>query len=99
MAGTFQVAVIVLPRPGFMRLVPTSVDCKYAPLYRHTNQGVDTLLQVYSSRAILSCFLFFTTDSQDSMASLGRGRLNTYGDDRGWEASVGLTLLCPSKPL
>ncbi|KAF8264938.1 hypothetical protein EI94DRAFT_1590773 [Lactarius quietus] len=27
-AGTFQVAVIVLPRPGFMRLVPTSVDCK-----------------------------------------------------------------------
>ncbi len=33
-AGTFQVAVIVLPRPGYMRLVPTTVDCKYAPLYR-----------------------------------------------------------------
>ena len=33
-AGTFQVAVIVLPRPGFMRLVPTTVDCKYASLYR-----------------------------------------------------------------
>ncbi|KAH9045181.1 hypothetical protein EDB85DRAFT_2165813 [Lactarius pseudohatsudake] len=27
-AGTFQVAVIVLPRPGFMRLVPATVDCK-----------------------------------------------------------------------
>jgi len=29
-AGTFQVAVVVLPRPGFMRLVPTTIDCKYA---------------------------------------------------------------------
>ncbi|KAI0306969.1 hypothetical protein B0F90DRAFT_1807692 [Multifurca ochricompacta] len=27
-AGAFQVAVVVLPRPGFMRLVPTTVDCK-----------------------------------------------------------------------
>ena len=30
-AGTFQVAVVVLPRPGFMRLVPTIIDCKCAP--------------------------------------------------------------------
>jgi nucleoporin NUP82 len=30
-AGTSQVAVVVLPRPGFMRLVPTVIDCKYAP--------------------------------------------------------------------
>lgn len=29
-AGTFQVAVVVLPRPGFMRLMPTTIDCKYA---------------------------------------------------------------------
>lgn len=29
-AGAFQVAVIVLPRPGFTRLVPSSVDCKCA---------------------------------------------------------------------
>ncbi|KAI0082558.1 hypothetical protein K474DRAFT_1655355 [Panus rudis PR-1116 ss-1] len=27
-AGAYQVAVIVLPRPGFMKLVPTMVDCK-----------------------------------------------------------------------
>jgi len=27
-AGIFQVAVVVLPRPGFMRLVPTVIDCK-----------------------------------------------------------------------
>lgn len=27
-AGTFEVAVVVLPRSGFTRLVPTSVDCK-----------------------------------------------------------------------
>ncbi|KAH9965726.1 hypothetical protein BC827DRAFT_1179360 [Russula dissimulans] len=26
--GTFQVAVVVLPRPGFMRLVPLTIDCK-----------------------------------------------------------------------
>jgi hypothetical protein len=28
--GAFQVAVIVLPRPGFTRLAPTTIDCKYA---------------------------------------------------------------------
>ncbi|KAI0303864.1 hypothetical protein BC826DRAFT_980012 [Russula brevipes] len=27
-AGAFQVAVVVLPRPGFMRLLPTTIDCK-----------------------------------------------------------------------
>ncbi|KII94618.1 hypothetical protein PLICRDRAFT_47645 [Plicaturopsis crispa FD-325 SS-3] len=27
-AGAFQVAVVVLPRPGFTRLVPSTVDCK-----------------------------------------------------------------------
>jgi nucleoporin NUP82 len=30
-AGTSQVAVVVLPRPGFMRLVPIIIDCKCAP--------------------------------------------------------------------
>lgn len=29
-AGAFQVAVIVLPRPGYSRLVPDRLDCKYA---------------------------------------------------------------------
>jgi len=29
-AGAFQVAVVVLPRPGFTRLVSTTIDCKYA---------------------------------------------------------------------
>lgn len=29
-AGAFQVAVIVLPRPGFARLEPSNLDCKYA---------------------------------------------------------------------
>lgn len=29
-AGAFQVAVVVLPRSGFTRLVPDTVDCKYA---------------------------------------------------------------------
>ena len=33
-AGTFQVAVVVLPRPGFMRLVPTTIDCKFALIHR-----------------------------------------------------------------
>lgn len=28
-AGAFQVAVVVLPRAGFIRLVPDVVDCKY----------------------------------------------------------------------
>lgn len=28
-AGAFQVAVVVLPRPGFTRLVSSTVDCKY----------------------------------------------------------------------
>jgi nucleoporin NUP82 len=34
-AGTFQVAVVVLPRPGFMRLVPTIIDCKCVPFRAH----------------------------------------------------------------
>lgn len=29
-AGAFQVAVVVLPRSGYSRLVPTAIDCKYA---------------------------------------------------------------------
>jgi nucleoporin NUP82 len=29
-AGISQVAVVVLPRPGFMRLVPTVIDCRCA---------------------------------------------------------------------
>ena len=29
-AGTHQVAVIVLPRAGYSRLVPEAIDCKYA---------------------------------------------------------------------
>jgi hypothetical protein len=29
-AGAFQVAVVVLPRAGYNRLVPDSIDCKYA---------------------------------------------------------------------
>ena len=33
-AGTHQVAVIVLPRAGYSRLVPETIDCKYAlPLF------------------------------------------------------------------
>lgn len=28
-AGAFQVAVIVLPRPGYSRLVPELIDCTY----------------------------------------------------------------------
>ena len=27
--GAFQVAVVVLPRPGFSRLVSPKIDCKY----------------------------------------------------------------------
>ena len=27
-AGSHQIAVVVLPRPGYMRLVPTNIDCK-----------------------------------------------------------------------
>jgi hypothetical protein len=33
-AGAFQVAVVVLPRSGFTRLVPDTVDCKYAFHYK-----------------------------------------------------------------
>lgn len=29
-AGTHQVAVVVLPRAGYSRLVPEAIDCKYA---------------------------------------------------------------------
>jgi nucleoporin NUP82 len=33
-AGTHQVAVVVLPRAGYNRLVPEEIDCKYAlPLF------------------------------------------------------------------
>jgi nucleoporin NUP82 len=33
-AGTHQVAVVVLPRAGYSRLVPEVIDCKYAlPLF------------------------------------------------------------------
>jgi len=29
-AGAFEVAVVVLPRAGFMRLLPETIDSKYA---------------------------------------------------------------------
>jgi hypothetical protein len=57
-AGAFQVAVIVLPRSGFTRLVPDTVDCKYAfyhihnPLYLNLNY----IVQISPSRTILPCF-------------------------------------------
>jgi nucleoporin NUP82 len=35
-AGAFQVAVVVLPRSGFTRLVPDTVDCKYGFHYNPT---------------------------------------------------------------
>ena len=45
-AGTFQVAVVVLPRPGFMRLVPTTIDCKYALIPRVSCTFVSKLFSV-----------------------------------------------------
>jgi nucleoporin NUP82 len=40
-AGTSQVAVVVLPRPGFMRLVPIIIDCKSIQVgqYFHASSG------------------------------------------------------------
>ena len=71
-AGTFQVAVVVLPRPGFMRLVPTTIDCKFAPIHpTRAHFLLNSFLQVYSSRAVLSCLLCISTHSQDRMASMG----------------------------
>ena len=32
-AGAFQVAVVVLPRTGFNKLVTATVDCKYVVSY------------------------------------------------------------------
>lgn len=46
-AGSHQVAVVVLPRPGYMRLVPTNIDCKCvfsASVHLHVlKRGTDLL--------------------------------------------------------
>jgi hypothetical protein len=90
-AGTFQVAVVVLPRPGFIRLVPTTIDCKYASIPRVSRPFIyNSLLQVYPSWAVLPCLLCIGPHSQGRMASMGRGRFNTHGNDSRWEASVRL---------
>lgn len=40
-AGAFQVAVVVLPRPGFTRLVPATVDCKCVHPCSVPNKPID----------------------------------------------------------
>jgi nucleoporin NUP82 len=47
-AGTSQVAVVVLPRPGFMRLVPIIIDCKSIQVgqYFHASSGSAPIAKV-----------------------------------------------------
>ncbi|CAL1701451.1 unnamed protein product [Somion occarium] len=47
-AGAFQVAVIVLPRPGFMKLVPQVVDCKSIQIgqYNHASNSAAPIAKV-----------------------------------------------------
>ncbi|KAI5829840.1 hypothetical protein K523DRAFT_352178 [Schizophyllum commune Tattone D] len=47
-AGAFQVAVIVLPRPGFMRLVPNVIDCKSVQIgqYYHGSKSAAPIAKV-----------------------------------------------------
>ncbi|TCD66933.1 hypothetical protein EIP91_000711 [Steccherinum ochraceum] len=41
-AGAFQVAVVVLPRPGFTRLVPSTVDCKSIQVGQYYHAAKDS---------------------------------------------------------
>ncbi|THH33582.1 hypothetical protein EUX98_g536 [Antrodiella citrinella] len=41
-AGAFQVAVVVLPRPGFTRLVPTTIDCKSIQIGQYYHASKDS---------------------------------------------------------
>ncbi|THH13916.1 hypothetical protein EW146_g6350 [Bondarzewia mesenterica] len=47
-AGAFQVAVVVLPRPGFTRLVPTKVDCKSIQVgqYYHASTSAAPIVKI-----------------------------------------------------
>lgn len=82
-AGAFQVAVVVLPRPGFTRLVPATIDCKYALLMLMLESRILRLyVKVYPSRAVLSRFYVCSTYSQSRMASVGRSRFDVDGHDR-----------------
>ncbi|KAH8106097.1 nuclear pore component-domain-containing protein [Cristinia sonorae] len=41
-AGAYQVAVVVLPRPGFTRLVPSTVDCKSIQIGQYYHAAKDS---------------------------------------------------------
>ncbi|KAF9263555.1 hypothetical protein L218DRAFT_901764 [Marasmius fiardii PR-910] len=47
-AGAYQVAVVVLPRPGYSRLVPTAIDCKSVQIgqFYHASEDAAPVVKV-----------------------------------------------------
>ncbi|KAJ3575167.1 hypothetical protein NP233_g1277 [Leucocoprinus birnbaumii] len=67
-AGAFQVAVIVLPRPGFMRLVPETIDCKSVQIgqFYHASRNSAPIAKVdwHPWGEAASTLLIMTTDGK-----------------------------------
>lgn len=79
-AGAFQVAVIVLPRSGFMRLVPNVIDCKCVLGASHRPK-MFMRMQVRTDWPILPRLKVCGAYSQGGLASMGRSRFNPHGYD------------------
>ncbi|KAL0581995.1 hypothetical protein V5O48_000053 [Marasmius crinis-equi] len=47
-AGAYQVAIVVLPRPGYSRLVPASIDCKSVQIgqFYHASEDAAPIVKV-----------------------------------------------------
>ncbi|KAJ8086450.1 hypothetical protein PM082_005273 [Marasmius tenuissimus] len=47
-AGAYQVAIVVLPRPGYSRLVPSSIDCKSVQIgqFYHASEDAAPIVKV-----------------------------------------------------
>lgn len=67
-AGAFQMAVIVLPRPGFMRLVPETIDCKSVQIgqFYHASQNSAPIAKIdwHPWGEAASTLLVMTTDGK-----------------------------------
>lgn len=86
-AGAYQVAVVVLPRAGYTKVVSSSIDCKYAS-FSSSRTSCSSSVQGGPSRTVLSWDDILSAHLQGRLASVGRGGINAYGHDCGRETQA-----------
>ena len=89
--GAFQVTVIVLPRHGFTRLAPPTVDCKCVPALELMSCLLMKIGKISAGRPVLPRFWFFATNRQGRLAPMGRRWLYPPCDDLRRQVAVSAT--------